>query len=366
MFMAKKSTKKASKASEKKRADASKKSAAVVKKALSSSKKKVQKEVKRNNEQDKEIAKLREEIDNFKKKKQPAKHVSEYNLFIRKQIRSGLTFIQAVKEWNKYKKLEATDKRRPSAYNQFIGSQMRLGKTFTQAVALWKLAKAGKLGRKGSTKTVTKTVVRTRTIKSKPTIKYRTRTITSKPKIKYRTRTITSKPTIKYRTRTIKSKPEIKYRTRTKTVVKTVTSKPKIKYRTRTIKEKPKVIVKKVKSKPKVVTKIKYKVKKVPVKETKTKVVNNEIDYSKLKDIFSSAWSSTVSKREVSQSVGADDEEIAFKIVQTYFKEIARFGFKKQLTLDEIINSYIYALAKVKHLDSLSAAEAVRRSGITK
>jgi hypothetical protein len=35
-------------------------------------------------------------------------------------------------------------------------------------------------------------------------------------------------------------------------------------------------------------------------------------------------------------------------MIQTYFIEIARQGFKRQLTLDEIINAYFYALARVK------------------
>ena len=310
-----------------------------VKKQMASTKKSAKKANVKNVAQDVEIAKLKEEVAKLQgkgkvkgKKKVNSKRVSEYNLFIRKQITSGYTFIQAVKEWNRYQALMSKDKRRPSAYNQFIGSQMRLGKTFLQAVALWKLAKAGTLGKKGTTRTITKT-------------EYKTRTIRSKPKVVEK---------IKYKTRTIQAKPEIKYRTRTKTVE----AKPKIVYKTKTVKSKPQIVYR-------------TRTVKAPV-ESKTKVVQQEIDYAKLGQLMAMAVSSTKSKSisvtDIKQAVEADEEEVAFKIVQTYFKEIARFGFKKRLTLDEIINAYLYSLARVKRQEhnSASVAEAVRKSGMRK
>jgi hypothetical protein len=301
-----------------------------------SAKKVVKKEKAKNVKQDVEIAKLKADLSKLKKKKKfNTSHVSEYNIFIRKQIKSGLTFLQAVKQWNKYKKLEALNKRRPSAYNQFIGSQMRLGKTWTQAIALWKLAKAGKLGKKGSTRTVTKTIVRR----------------------------IASKPKIKYRTRTIASKPKIRYRTRTNTVIKRIRSKPK-------------VIVKRVKSKPRVITKFKTrtitKIKKVPSKpivRTVTKSVQSPgLDMRELRSLFESRVSSSISKSDLKDALNPDSEEIAFKLIQTYFMEVARLGFKRQLTLDEIINAYFYALARVKRsgIEMSEVAEAVKESGMRK
>ena len=323
-----------------------------VKKQIDSTSKRTTKALKHNVKQDVEIARLKEEVAKLQgkgkakgKKKVNSKRVSEYNLFIRKQITSGYTFIQAVKEWNRYQALMSKDKRRPSAYNQFIGSQMRLGKTFLQAVALWKLAKAGTLGKKGTTRTITKTEYKTRTIRSKPKVV---------EKIKYKTRTIQAKPEIKYRTRTIKAEPEIKYRTRTKTVE----AKPKIVYKTKTVKSKPTIVYR-------------TRTVKAPV-ETKTRVVQSEIDYAKLGQLMAMAVASTKSKSisvtDIKQAVEADEEEVAFKIVQTYFKEIARFGFKKRLTLDEIINAYLYSLARVKRQEhnSASVAEAVRKSGMRK
>ncbi len=280
-----------------------------------SAKKNVKKEKAKNIKQDDEIAKLKEDLAKLKKKRKfNTSHVSEYNIFIRKQIRSGLTFIQAVKQWNRYRALEAKNKRRPSAYNQFIGSQMRLGKTWKQAVALWKLAKAGKLGKKGSTKTITKNV---------------------------------------YRTRTIKSKPKIKYRTRTNTIIKRIRSKPKVitKFKTRTITK-----FKKVKSK--------------PLSRTITRVVQSPgIDMAELREIFESRLSSSqLSKTDLKEAFSPDAEEIAFKIIQTYFIEIARLGFKRQLTLDEIINAYFYALARVRrqNIEASEVEKAVREAGMKK
>jgi hypothetical protein len=287
---------------------------------ISSNKKASSKALTHNKQQDIEIAKLKEDILKLQSKdkaKKNTKRVSEYNLFIRKQILSGLTFERAVKEWNKFKALEAKNTRRPSAYNQFIGSQMRIGKTFTEAVALWKLAKAGTLGKKGITKTITK---------------------------------------VKYKTRNVMSKPQIV---------------EKIKYRTRTIHDKPQVVVKKVAKKPKILTKIVYRTKTIPAQPT---TVVEKVDYNKLIGLFSDSLSTsmskieTVSKSDISSALNVDDEEIAFKIVQTYFKEIARFGFKKQLTLDEIVDAYLYALARVKRNESqnLEVAKRVQDAGMRK
>lgn len=299
--------------STKKVAKLANKKATINKKEVAKAKNIAKKEKAKNIKQDKDIEMLKAEIAKLKSKKVSRGHVSEYNIFIRKQIKSGMTFSNAAKQWSKYKSLQERDKRRPSAYNQFIGSQMRLGKTWTQAVALWKLAKSGKLGKKGSTRTVTKTVVRTRTIKSKP---------------------------------------KIKYRTRTNTVIKRIKSKPKIKYRTRTL---TKTIVKKVPQKAK--------------RKTVTRIVQSgsNFDAKMMREMLSSSMSSkSISREDLSSIINPDDEEIAFKIIQTYFKEIARYGFKKQLTLDEIINAYFYALARVKRKNSPEAERAVKEAGMTK
>jgi len=42
------------------------------------------------------------------------------------------------------------------------------------------------------------------------------------------------------------------------------------------------------------------------------------------------------------------NEEVAARIVQLYFKEIARLGYKRKLTLDETINAYYYTLSRLQ------------------
>jgi len=41
------------------------------------------------------------------------------------------------------------------------------------------------------------------------------------------------------------------------------------------------------------------------------------------------------------------NEEVAARLVKIYFKEIARLGYKRRLTLDETINAYYYVLLKL-------------------
>jgi len=43
------------------------------------------------------------------------------------------------------------------------------------------------------------------------------------------------------------------------------------------------------------------------------------------------------------------DEEIACRIVDLYYDEVARLGFKRELDLDAIINSYNYTLQRLKN-----------------
>ena len=48
-----------------------------------------------------------------------------------------------------------------------------------------------------------------------------------------------------------------------------------------------------------------------------------------------------------------NDEEVSFRIVRLYFEEVARLGFKRQLDLDQIINSYFFTLKKIKDKDAV-------------
>ncbi len=54
------------------------------------------------------------------------------------------------------------------------------------------------------------------------------------------------------------------------------------------------------------------------------------------------------------------DEKVAFKLVDIYFAEIARLGFKRSLDLDAIINAYFYTLSRLKNKDTLVREMAQR------
>jgi len=66
-----------------------------------------------------------------------------------------------------------------------------------------------------------------------------------------------------------------------------------------------------------------------------------------------SSTKTVVSSRKVSGTAGLGAEEVAAKLVGLYFQEIARTGFKKTLTLSEIINAYQYTLDR---LDGITEA----------
>jgi len=53
------------------------------------------------------------------------------------------------------------------------------------------------------------------------------------------------------------------------------------------------------------------------------------------------------------------NEEVAARLVQIYFKEIARLGYKRNLTLDETINAYYYVLSKLGNKEQ--ALEKVKK-----
>ena len=63
------------------------------------------------------------------------------------------------------------------------------------------------------------------------------------------------------------------------------------------------------------------------------------------------------------------DEEVAYRLVNLYFQEIARLGFKRRLDLDSIINAYLYSLEKLKNkekeLEGIKAAVLKEETKIT-
>ncbi|HIH21776.1 MAG TPA: hypothetical protein HA222_03930 [Candidatus Diapherotrites archaeon] len=116
----------------------------------------------------KEMGKLKADLSNLAKKKASKKQLSEYNLFMRRQLNGGKTFNQGVKLWKAYKK----------------------GKPLVK------------------TRVVRKTVVRRVRVPGRTKIKYRTRTVVKR---------VRAKPRVITKTRTIVRKVPV-----TRTVVKTV------------------------------------------------------------------------------------------------------------------------------------------------
>lgn len=109
-----------------------------------------------------EMDKLKADVEKLAKKKTPKKQLSEYNLFMRRQLNDGKTFARAVQLWKSYKK----------------------GRPLVK------------------TKVVRKTVVRR--IAAKPRVITKTRIIRAKPKIITRTRTIVRKGPVRTVVRTIR------------------------------------------------------------------------------------------------------------------------------------------------------------------
>lgn len=62
----------------------------------------------------------------------------------------------------------------------------------------------------------------------------------------------------------------------------------------------------------------------------------------------------TSAKRSYEREMNA---QLAAELVRLYFEEVARAGFKKTLTLSEIINAYKFALEKLKKPAELTKAE---------
>ncbi len=46
-----------------------------------------------------------------------------------------------------------------------------------------------------------------------------------------------------------------------------------------------------------------------------------------------------------------EKEHLAYLLMKLYFEEIARTGFKKSLSLEEIMNAYFYCLHRLQNTD---------------
>ena len=273
-------------------------------------------------EHDKELDLLRKEVDALKKKKKRA-FLSVYNRFMRTQIGKGLSFRQAAALWRKQKREEAkkAKKSNRSGYNIFISTMLKQGKTMKQAIAAWRRFKKGG-------------AIRRRRPRPKP-----------------------------------------------KPVISKARRKPKKIAKKRIVVKKKKPVKRRARPKPKQIVKIVRRVitRRVPVVRT---VVRESISEEKIKRLIEEAISKSSESSEkrhslVSETVSLrqetsgkedelSDEEIALRTVRLYFEEIARLGFKRSLDLDQVINSYLYALSRVKRqeIEMAEIAEAVKKSKI--
>lgn len=193
---------------------------------------------------DSEIAKLQSDLSSLKKKGTAKKQLSEYNLFVRRQLKSGRTFSQAVKLWKR---------------------QLKVTK---------QLKKKGSAKRKSAVK--------------KPVVKKLVGK-TSKPKIKKR------------------SVPK-------KTRVKTVDSSKRLEEIAAMISQSQ-----------------------MHSGAETAKSIGSLVEEFKKSGSF--------------EKITASEEEIALELAALYFREIARLGFKRSLEIDDVINSYFYALGRVKRND---------------
>jgi hypothetical protein len=271
-----------------------KKEAASAKKAQ----KKVKLTAKKVAENSKELFLLKKELESLKKRKKRAS-LSDYNKFMRTEIRKGKSFKQAAAAWRKFKKDQAKKFKKRSSYNVFVSMELKRGKTMKQAIRAWNLFKNPPKKRK---KKPVKKLVRSKLVVKK------------KPK-----RKLTKK----------KKAPKAKVRTRTKLVIKRIKSKPKIVTKLKRVTvEKPVVVSHNVFPKEKISEIIKEALEQVQSTQVKTETTE------------------TVSR--VFSDAAPCNEELALDMIELYFSEIARFGLKRSLKLDEIIDSFYYALARIE------------------
>ena len=258
----------------------------------------------RANSNARELDLLRKEVETLKRKKRKA-GLSEYQKFMRKQIKAGLSFKKAASLWRKSKREDAKKGKKRTAYNVFISMQLKRGKTMKQAIATWNKLKKGSPKRKS---------VR---VKSKAL----------------------KKPVKGKKRGPVRGKPV----NRRKLAGKAMKAKKKAVKRN---------VVRRI-VKPRVVTKTVFPEEKV------AGIVEEAIRRTRSLDERNvQALKEAVSGKSVPSQ--PCEEELALRMLSVYFAEVARYGVKRKLTLDEVINAYFYALMRVERkgieLDSIKGA----------
>ena len=313
----------------------------VVKRDIKSLQKGLKKEIsltkkasKKAGKQENQLDLLAKEIEKLKKKKKRSA-LSEYNKFMRQQIRKGLSFKQAVMQWNKRKKALAKKTKKPTAYNVFVSMQLKQGKTMKQAIAAWNRLK---------NPVKRKRPVRKKFVVAKPKSKALKKRPAKRKRAKPRKKPVKRKAAKPKRKRPVKrraAKPRKKRVLRRKLPV----AKPKRIVRRVTV-EKPVILTKQVFPKEEIVLLIEKAIEKLSSAEKRVVVESKAITAQEGEELC--------------------DEEVALRMLNVYFSEIARYGLKRKLTLDEVINAYFYALLRIerKGIEINEIKEAMLRKGM--
>ena len=245
---------------------------------------------------DDEVAKLMKEMKGLKSKGKSKKTLSEYNLFIRRQLKAGRTFAQAVRLWKRSQAATKTLKKKSGA----------------------KPAKKKPVPAKK---------------KAKKPVKKKPKPVKKKP-IKRK-----QKPARKKLKKKIRRKIRV---TKKFTSVRTV---------------RPIVLEKDVLSRDK-------------IEELASRIAEKQ-SFALRALVGGQQRSFTQSTSTKISSEGAideelSDEELALRLTNLYFKEIAQLGFKRSLELDAVINAYFYSLARVKRkeVEAKEIIEAIRKAGM--
>jgi len=234
---------------------------------------------------DLEVEKLMKEMKNLKSKGKPKKILSEYNLFIRRQLKAG--------------------------------------RTFAQAVRLWKRSQAA-----------------TKTLKKKP--------VSAKKKAKRKVKgNVVKKKAVKRKPKPVKKKLKKKIRKKVR-VTKKFTS-------VRTMR--PIALEKDVLSR----DEIDMLASRIAEKQS---IALRSIMGERQRSFIQSASTKISTEGVIDEEVS--DEELALRLTNLYFKEIAQLGFKRGLELDAVINAYFYSLARIKRkeVEAKGIIAAIRKAGM--
>jgi hypothetical protein len=277
-------------ASVSKRTKATAKRVSRVSKRTTATAQKVDRVAKRTTKLDAELAKLRESLATQKKTVRSKKQLNEYNLFMRRQLNEGKTFTQSVNLWKRLKQVES-----------------------------------GAVPTKTRTKTVTKTVVKK--VKAKPIVRYKTRVqkvVEEKPVVQYKTRvekvTVTD-PAQAAQIKRLETEAE-KLRIAKESQAESIQQSHEIELLNLQKKADAQMLAQQ--------------------KEYEQKIAKLHAEMVALESVSTSDSTQTV---RVVRHPGA--EQVPHYVLSTFFGEISHAGFKRNLSLDDVISAYFYSVAKV-------------------